>query len=64
MNTKITLTIDCEKNTCGNCQYKTIFKTGLIGEFHPKCVIFDGHYGDWGKNDMKRSKKCISSEKK
>jgi len=55
MKNEIMLAIDCEERTCGNCQYKTIFRTGLVGEIHSKCELFAGHHGQWGERDMKRS---------
>lgn len=63
MRVKIKLTIDCEENTCGACIYKQIHKTGLVGEFHPFCELFYGHYGKWGELDMKRSQKCKNAQK-
>lgn len=64
MSHKIILTIDCADKTCGDCQYKRIFKTGLVGEFHPGCELFPGYYGRWGERDMKRSRQCIAAQKK
>lgn len=63
MKTEITLTITCGEKTCGECQYKAIFRTG-IGEFHPKCELFDNHYGNWGEVDMRRSRKCVAAQRK
>ena len=62
--TKILLEIDCDEKTCGKCQYKLSHSTGLVGEFHPICDVFDGHYGEWGARDMKRARRCIAAQKK
>lgn len=59
---KIFLHINAGDKNCGDCAYKTIFKTGLAGEFHPRCEIFFVS-GAWGKFDMPRCKECIASEK-
>lgn len=58
---KIKLTINCAKTTCGDCQYLKIFQTGILGEFHPHCVIFDKN-GKWGEHDMCRSFECKRAE--
>lgn len=60
---KITIKINCEENTCGDCQYLKIFQTGILGEFHPYCVIFNKD-GKWGERDMLRSFKCKKVEMK
>jgi len=62
--TKILLEIDCDEKMCGKCQYKLSHSTGLVGEFHPVCDVFDGHYGEWGARDMKRARRCIAAQKK
>ena len=59
--TKILLEIDCDEKMCGKCQYKLSHSTGLVGEFHPVCDVFDGHYGEWGARDMKRARRCIAA---
>lgn len=64
MKISIQIEIDCEEKLCGNCDYMTIHHTGLVGEYHPKCNIFPGHYGKWGSDNMKRSKECIASQKR
>lgn len=59
----IQIEIDCKDKMCGDCKFKSIHSTGLIGETHPVCVLFH-NTGDWGKTDMKRGKECIAAQKK
>ena len=61
MTTKIQLKINCDEKMCGNCQFKKIHYTGMIGEFHPKCIIFN-KCGKWGEMDMIRDRKCINAQ--
>ena len=61
---RISIAIDAGEKMCGDCAYKTIFHTGLVDEFHPMCEIFKPYYGAWGARDMRRSRKCISAEKR
>lgn len=58
---KIILKIEASKKTCDNCRFLLIFRTGLAGEFHPKCEIFD-KLGGWGKENMARDKRCLAAE--
>ena len=50
---------DCEY--CNDCQYLTIFQTGILNEFHPKCNLFEVN-GKWGETNMKRCSLCKSSQ--
>lgn len=63
MRMELTLVIDCEEKTCGNCQYKTVFYAGPAGEFHPKCGLFEWHVGEWGRIDMNRCQSCKAKAK-
>ena len=53
------LKADCEY--CNDCQFLTVFHTGMIGEFHPKCNLFD-ICGEWGETNMKRCRQCKDSQ--
>ena len=61
---QIAIKISAGKKMCDDCEYLTIFHTGLVGEFHPMCDIFDEVYGEWGERNMKRAKACLAAEKR
>lgn len=47
---------------CDDCEHLHKFTTGLIGEFHMTCKVFDIS-GRWGELNMKRPKACLNAEK-
>lgn len=54
--------IAAEDKLCNaHCPYFTIFRTGLIGEWHPHCDLFLEN-GEWQKNTMKRVEQCLKAE--
>ena len=60
----IQLEIEAEDKWCdGSCPFFAIFSTGIAGEWHPKCVIFDIP-GEWRAFKMMRSVGCLEAEKK
>jgi hypothetical protein len=61
MTRKIVLKINAGEKYCDDCEYLTYFSTGLIGEWHMRCDIFDVP-GPWRKHNMRRTKECLRAE--
>lgn len=55
--------VKAEDKLCdAQCPHFTIFSTGLIGEWHPRCELFHEN-GEWREHTMKRAKECLKAEK-
>lgn len=59
----IALQITAGEYTCDDCTFLRMFSTGLVGEKHPQCDIFD-QVGAWGERNMKRHPHCLSAERR
>lgn len=59
----ITLQITAGEKTCDDCTFMRMFSTGLAGETHPQCDIFD-QVGAWSERNMKRHPYCLTAERR
>jgi len=55
--------IKAEEKLCNAyCPFFSVFRTGLVGEWHPRCDLFN-ESGKWREYTMKRNKQCLKAEK-
>ena len=60
-----TLSIEAkaEDKLCNDeCPFFGIHRSGLVGEWHPSCYLFN-ESGKWREYTMKRNKQCLKAEK-
>ena len=59
----LSIEIKAEEKLCNiYCPFFSVFRTGLVGEWHPRCDLFH-ESGKWREYTMKRAKECLKAEK-